>query len=59
MKEELTGRYFFKRNWLGFLILHVEVLKIYQDKSSETQLTSYRKASEIDLMDLEILKKKS
>ena len=44
MKAELTGRYLHKRNWLGEMVLWVEV------KSNETY---FRKATEVDLLELE------
>lgn len=53
--QKLTGRHYFKRNWLGFLILYIEVEETKTDgdlvSTHEYVHTYFRKANEEDLID--------
>lgn len=49
-QRKLTGRHYFKRNWLGYLILYVEVEEIYTDGGINTIQKVFIKANEQDLI---------
>ena len=53
-KRYLTGRFFHRRTWLGWLVLMVEEKHEYTTGGGSNLQTFWRKAEDEDLMELKL-----
>ena len=53
-KRYLTGRFFHRRTWLGWLVLMVEEREEYMSDGRKRETSYWRRAEDEDLMELNL-----